>query len=270
MSLKTLMKTTWKTLKEGLYVRTEFVKVKDIPYSIGHISDLHFDDTGKLPQWVQDSVIDIIHEHHLEVLCVTGDILDGETDKVHEALSFLHSIPVNYVVVSLGNHDEKYIDEFIMYMANSPYKPKIQLGINTRFVYKGVNFVSMADINSKYYRLQSLKLSLDENKPNIVLAHHPHSFWDVIKCKGFPIPLVMSGHTHGGQILRADCVRSLFSKFMNRGKILNILRVNHDHDCFKLAGSHKLGKHHLHINVGLGSHPPGRFFCPPTITIYEP
>jgi len=80
---------------------------------------------------------------------------------------------------------------------------------------------------------------------------------------------MISGHTHGGQLAHADFLRSVFQRIITKGKILNTLKINHNYDCFKLQGSYKLGRLRLHINNGLGYHPPMRFFCPPTITIYK-
>ena len=80
---------------------------------------------------------------------------------------------------------------------------------------------------------------------------------------------VLSGHTHGGQVAFADFLSSVCKRFIGKHKMLCALKINHEHDCFKLQGEYVKCTNTLFINNGLGTHPPGRIFCPPTITIFK-
>lgn len=253
--------------KQGLYLRKEYVKIAGLPFSFAQISDLHFDETGKFPEWVQKAVLNYLHINPTEVLAVTGDLIDGtRKEDAERAADYLTKLPVNYVVASLGNHDEKYIDDFYAALRNHSRFMKVKILVNNCFKHKGINFIGQADLHSKYYGKSDISSIMEEDYYHVLLTHNPESFKDVLNLN---IPLVISGHTHGGQVFQADLLRKVFKRFINEGKIMNRLRINHEHDCFKLQSSYALGMSILHINNGLGSHPPGRLFCPPTITIYH-
>ena len=253
--------------KEGWYLRKEYVSVEGLPFSFAHISDLHFGDDAKFPSWVQHSVYEFITNNAVQLLCVTGDLVDKDKNYVKQCLDFLYSLPVNYVVVSLGNHDEPLLDTFFQ-LANN-YSPKIFLSINYSFFYNSTNFICLPDTFSHFYQegLKKLDTLIDPFSFNVALSHNPNSFHDLLHTK---INLVLSGHTHGGQIGGADWVRKIAIKLGLKSPICNTLRINHEHDCFKLQGSVKEYGTHLHINNGLGYHKPMRMLCPPTITIYKP
>lgn len=255
--------------KEGLYLHTEFVTVEGLPFSFAHISDLHFDNTGKFPAWLRDSVYSYFDHlnHPTQLLCVTGDLVDNSSCNVKEALDFLNSLPINYIVISLGNHDLSSMDSFISLASQYP---KIKLFVNNSFQYNNINFICMADIHCKYYcqGISNLHKLYDPSMFNVILSHNPNSFWDIISSVN--PSLIISGHTHGGQIAFPHTLRKLFKLFISNETILNSLNINHKDDCFLLNGSFYYNDYHLHVNSGLGFHPPGRIFCPPTITIYQP
>ena len=262
------MKNLITRFKQGLYLRKEYVKVKGLPFSFAHISDLHVDGNGKLPLWIRKSIINSCY--NTSILCVTGDLIDGTSEnQVQDVLDFLVLIPVDYVVISFGNHDELYIDHFFDVISQDPQRYiKLKALVNNNFHYNGINFICLADKYSKYYSygITCIGHIIDDDFFNVLLAHNPTSFKDVLN---YHIPLVISGHTHGGQIIWADPLREIFSQFITNGNLLNILRINHQHDCFKLQGSYHECQSLLHINNGLASHSPGRFLCPPTLTVYE-
>lgn len=238
----------------------------NIGFNVAHISDLHFDGTGKFPEWVKKPICNILMQKAVQVLCVTGDIVDKDPEFVKPAFDWLHSLPVNYVIISPGNHDKYSIDTIVKLL---PLYPKIKFNINNTFVYKNINFICGADKGDKLYYPQFISRFYSMYNPNlinIVLSHNPNSFLDVYCRSPF---IMLSGHTHGGQVGYADTLRSLFKRFVNERTVLCALKINHEHDCFRLQGKFVKSNCKLYINNGLGTHPPGRLFCPPQITIFK-
>lgn len=259
------LKKIKKRLLEGGYLRIEKVKVKGLPAPLTQISDIHY---AKLAEWIKQDIRKYLASKETEILCVTGDLVDKKGDNPDEVITFLDNLPVDNIVVSFGNHDEVLLDDLLRAIGGSR---KIKAAVSSHISNSKINFVILPDINFKRHNSGVYTSLFSTGKPNIVLAHNPQQFWIINeKCKAFDVPLIMSGHTHGGQIFQADLVRSIAKRLTSNDLLLNTFRVNHEHDCFQLQGSYKLGKMHLHINVGLATHTPGRFGCPPTITEYIP
>ena len=261
----TLLSKLIQRFREGLYLKTSFYNL-GIGFNVAHISDLHYDNTGKFPLWVQAPIKNKLMDYAVQILCVTGDIVDKDPEFIKPAFDWLHSLPVNYIIISPGNHDKYSIDTIIELL---PQYPKIKFFINNNFVYQHLNFICSADRGDKTYYsqfIQRFDSLYDSNLLNVVLSHNPNSFLDLDYTHPF---IMLSGHTHGGQVCHADFLRSIFKRFINERKVLCALRINHEHDCFKLQGKYIKNNNTLFINNGLGTHPPGRLFCPPMLTIYK-
>lgn len=116
----------------------------------------------------------------------------------------------------------------------------------------GRNAENWVNFNHDHEAIPILMRHVDESCFTVLLAHSP-DFMTWEKMDG--IDLVLSGHTHGGQIrlplLGAPLARiSLGRKYM--------------------SGSHKFGNTWLHVNRGIGTILlPMRFLCPPEITVIE-
>jgi len=262
-----MLNKLFKRFKQGLYLHKKYISVRLLPFSFAHISDLHFDETGKLPIWVRRSVEDYLYNNPTELLCVTGDLVDKGEEWVRVALEWLNVLPVNYVIISLGNHDRDAQDT--IFKISCEY-PKLKIYINDTFVYQGVNFICLPDKSDKYYKIgvERMKEMYAPDLLNFVLSHNPNSFFELYDLPNITGLHILSGHTHGGQVGHADLIRSVFKRFINERKVMRALKINHVHDCFQLQGTTQRNGNYLFINNGLGSHPPGRLFCPPQLTIF--
>ena len=115
---------------------------------------------------------------------------------------------------------------------------------------------------------------LNSELPRIVLSRNP----DTAKVlQQWRVDLQLSGHTHGGQIvipgigpavIGLKAIRRRIPKPVRR--LIPFLRK----DCNKVVrhwewaqGWHQVGRNQLYVNRGLGTYWPGRFFCPPEVTI---
>ena len=153
-----------------------------------------------------------IEQQKPDVLVIAGDYVDDDTSKedmiqCSKALGKLHlKYGVYYV---FGNHDKGYYGpEYRGYSGDDLIEQLEQNGvhvlqdenvlINDRFYIIGRKDRS-EEIEKENGRasMKELTESLDPSKFSIVLDHQPHDYANQAKAG---VDLVLSGHTHGGQL----------------------------------------------------------------------
>jgi predicted MPP superfamily phosphohydrolase len=162
------------------------------------------------------------------------------------------------VYTSLGNHD--------YWVGAERVKEKIResgfilLEDRTMEIRRKAASFYLSGIESRWN--QSRKsveyIPIDENKLSIVLSHTPDEFPRLTRRKPH---LVLSGHTHGGQIclpffgpvvVPSDFGRRYASGFFT-------------HQLTELSGQTSL----LYVSRGIGCFPPFRMLCDPEITLFR-
>lgn len=182
-------------------------------------SDFHFTSKRQV-----NRVVKKINEQNADYVFYLGDYTEKVPEKyVVDALSGVKSKYGIYSV--LGNHDNEDI--------------KLPNMLNNRYVEKnGVNILGI-----EFYKPE---INLPENgKPTIMLSHNP----DMYKYIPESVDLILSGHTHGGQM-------TIF------GRPFITPSVNHY--------SRGLYHNRMIITSGIGmSIIPARMFCPPEIVVIK-
>ena len=166
---------------------------------------------------------------------------------------------------SLGNHDffqdAEYVSKAIL--NESPVQllrnDHRAININGKKLYMmGVDDTrgSGSDMNTvlNYYTGLETKIKQNEaefnSSPKILLCHKPYGF-DALATK--EIDLVLSGHTHGGQVVPVK-----FGNF-NMSFAATVSKY--------IEGIYKIGKSNMYVSRGIGSVGlPIRINCPPEIT----
>ena len=151
------------------------------------------------------NIISEVKGNKPDAIMIAGDLMNKDNCNIQYARSLLHALgkiaPVYYAP---GNHEAHFINE------DYNWGSKIVKGIpNVTFVYEKVyqeringNAVSISGVGcDEYsYRKWHLKVAdklVKENGYTIMLSHFPYN---IINFKGKGIDLVLSGHTHGGQV----------------------------------------------------------------------
>ena len=80
-----------------MYLQRKHYYVKGLPFSFAHISDLHFGDhpngNPKFPLWLRDELSSAISHSNVNVLFITGDIVDRRGDNnVSTSMKWINSL----------------------------------------------------------------------------------------------------------------------------------------------------------------------------------
>lgn len=187
---------------EKVKLKQYSIEVSDIKegFKFIFVSDIHYGKEyyGASRNKVK-KIIDLINSRNLDLVILGGDFVCNSLDS---------SIAIEYsklksknVIAVYGNHDSLYLkgkqstefpNEFLETMKGS----NIIFLNNETFEYKGVTIGGVPD-------LYSLNIDIDktfeDKKGNKILISHNPDILDLVKPED-NISLILSGHTHGGQI----------------------------------------------------------------------
>lgn len=162
-----------------------------------------------------------IQETHPDILVITGDFVDDGTMKedMVDACAALEGFEAKYgVYFCFGNHDRGYYsnerrgydgDDLVAELEKNGVKvlEDESLLVDDRFY-----VIGRADAGyggSSRLSMQDLVAGLDKDKYMIVLDHQPTDY-EAEAAAG--VDLVLSGHTHGGQIFPLEYIQPLVSE----------------------------------------------------------
>ena len=187
---------------------------KDLPpelegFKIAQISDMHVDSDWKLRQY--SGIVDRINSVNPDLVLVTGDLLDpgitcqeelGElTSKIKSRLGLFGS---------LGNHEYYYgLDRSL-----DCYKAfGIKLLKNEAQEFKSLRLIGLGDIPTEKLSEQDVAGMLKKagnEKFTILMSHQPVYYKTIAETGNY---LVLSGHTHKGQLFPFHIFTKLFYRY---------------------------------------------------------
>lgn len=175
-----------------------------IPFSAAQVSDLHIG--GLIEENVVRRIVEQVNSLGADVIFLTGDIIDTEVSNVPKAMEELSKLkaPLGVFFVT-GNHEFFHnIGELLT--ALKGYGIRVLENENVVLAKEGEKLVNLAGVYDLFgYKAGALEPDLqralegrEESLPTILLAHQPKFALEVDEAKG--VDLILSGHTHGGQI----------------------------------------------------------------------
>jgi len=253
---------------------------------ICQLSDIHV-DVKSTPVRIQTTLLRAalqqIAEEKPDLVCLTGDFVQKQPEAITALVPLLSSLRSGNrcVVGVLGNHDHKhnrYSDqEAPRQICRALEQGGISMLVNQKIYPFGPGFavVGVDDLWSPQFRPEAIEWS---NEPTLLLAHNPDT---AVSVRQHRVDLQLSGHTHGGQIALPLL-----------GPVIALIKRVHDLLPGRLQGLVP-GRRHFHVvknwnwasgwgrcertngginliytNRGLASHPPGRFWCAPELTVF--
>ncbi len=219
-------------------------------YTIAQLSDLHIGAFH--PQWWGKRWARAANAAAADLVVVTGDMVTSGVafhEDIAELIGELRAKDGVYVI--MGNHD--YFGEG---------EPLVSL-LRGRDVHvlrnQGVTFerdgarLFLAGIDDTWTKRANLELALAERPagvPTVLLAHDPEHFGSAVERK---VDVVLSGHTHGGQVALP---------FL--GRLVNASKLAHEFH----IGIYRRGDSTLYVHGGLGTTgPPIRLGVAPSIAL---
>lgn len=212
------------------------------PLKVLQLSDLHIGGSY-LTSKKLEKIITQSNALNPDLVLLTGDIIDAPSQKVLSQIQLLKNLKAKYgVFYALGNHEYFYDTDNIL---KELQKVGIKTLVNENFILEidkkpVLNLAGVADFNAEKYQkdypnkhfiypdLDKTIGELNPTLPSILLSHQPK----VIEFLPSPSPfsLILSGHTHGGQIFPFNYLVKLQQPFVK--------------------GFHTLGDTHIYINQG--------------------
>jgi predicted MPP superfamily phosphohydrolase len=213
------------------------------------ISDLHCDDTRRL----EPALPGAIEKEHPDIILFAGDAINnahGAVPIFKECISALSKIAPVYLVE--GNHDTR--DFAHINIADGTGATLLRSNAtDIKIRQQSVHLIG----NSVDYEKGLAKLfsSLDPKLFNIFVYHFPA---EILSASKFPIDLMITGHTHGGQV----CLPFY-------GAIVTHSKTSKRYE----SGLYRLNDTWLYVNRGIGMDgglsPRVRFLARPELTIID-
>jgi len=267
------------TVFYGSFIEPRLIIVNEVDINIGktdlheslkivHISDLHAGPYKKTGYY--ERLSRRINELQPDLVVITGDhIYRKEESAIYlKGLEGTSNVYPTYAIT--GNHEynlglqEDYFDDKLIDKTTVLKKVFEKIGIQTLenqglLLHTKNGQVHLSGIQEIWSQpehvenqLRKMAKKTSNETPKILLSHNP----DVINATNSSyFDIILSGHTHGGQI-RLPIIGSIASLPTELGR-------KFDRGLFELNEDTK-----LYINQGIGeAGPRARLFCPPEITV---
>ncbi len=231
---------------------------KAAPIRLVQLSDLHASRVVSL-DYIAQAVNDVVALKP-DLICLTGDYITGKYDRFDAYAEVLARLPrCAPTVASLGNHDGGAWARHVHLSYSTPTEVcdllrqgGIRLLRNEREVItlngRRLNLVGLGDLWAGEFRAQGLFATARTSDPTLVLSHNPDTK-DLLA--NVPWDLLLSGHTHGGQ-MRVPLYGAPYAPVRDRRFV---------------SGLHRWNDRWLHINRGVGNLFGIRFNCRPEISL---
>lgn len=174
--------------------------------TIANVSDIHVGEWTHGP--VLKKIVEATNALRADMVILTGDLINYELSDLSEALALVKKMPGRYGVWMVeGNHDllengleferrvkasgvPLLLDESVIATVRGH---PVQLF--------GLRWMDCIGSHLDHVTAMQLRVAMEHRQADafpILLAHHPHAF-DAAVAAG--LPLTLTGHTHGGQLM---------------------------------------------------------------------
>ena len=193
-----------RAMYEAKYVKLEKVDVTikylQKEYTLVQLSDIHIG--GLIDAAFIKEIVQRVNALNPDIVVITGDLVDIDISKAEAPLDALKALKSTYgTYFIVGNHEYFHGIEKIMSRVKSLgirvlENENVYIGEDSR----GFNLAGVYDVFGYRvdHHLPDLSQALKNKKdvPTILLAHQPKYIEEL----GEGVDLVLSGHTHGGQL----------------------------------------------------------------------
>lgn len=214
-----------------------------------HLSDIHHSPFTGLEHISR--VVEVSNRLKPDMFVLTGDYVSHEAEYIAPVADALAELKAEYGThACLGNHDH-WTDAELVTQEFRRAGISVLINEGVRFEARGAKFwlCGVDDYMVGKTDLKTALLGSNEDEFKLLLAHNPQI---VRPAARFGIDLMLSGHTHGGQVKIRD----------EEKRILPRRRLS--------SGLHRRKNTQIYITRGIGTVVvPVRYQCPPEISLIE-
>lgn len=249
---------------EPKWIKVEEVTIRDEALSkalsglkVVQLSDLHIDFPGSR----EKRLISLMNQMKPDLIFITGDFVNS-IHYLPGCVQVLKQIKARYGIWAvIGNCDGYTRKGYIRLDKTFLQETGVNLLLNEvkELQFKGRSPFLLLGLRSSRYGLQpfSGKIQGKPELPLILLSHFPCWPSQAGQHLQARVNLILSGHTHGGQI-----GLPFFDKLCRK-----MLQID---ESMPLSGLSQREGAYLYINRGLGTNPLGvRFLCRPEVTLFR-
>ncbi len=265
-----------------LTLETVTVAIRNLPQRlvgcrIVQLSDFHYDGLRLSNELLQQAV-DRVNSLEPDLIALTGDYVTRDPTPIFTLSTYLSRMKSRYGTVAvLGNHDNISFQGRQMILRSLRQADIMALWNDVVYpLGDDLPVVGLAEFWSQDFHPAKVLDGLSATQPRLLLSHNPDSAEYLTPWR---VDLQLSGHTHGGQIvlpglgpvpaITQGVQQSLATwlpfdlPYLSR----KCLKVVHHWEW--VSGLHSVGGNQLYVNRGLGTYAPGRWRCPPEVTLLE-
>jgi predicted MPP superfamily phosphohydrolase len=218
-------------------------------FRIVHLSDIHHSPFTSLEHITR--AVEIANDLRADMFVLTGDYVSHETEYIAPVARVLGDLKSEFgTFACLGNHDH-WTDAELVTKEFRAANINVLINEGFRFEARDASFwlCGVDDYMVGKTDLQSALRGSFPDEMKLLLAHNPIIFRQAARCD---VDLILSGHTHGGQVK----IRDEEKRILPRRKLKN--------------GLHRRKDTQIYITRGIGTVVlPVRFGCPPEISLIE-
>ena len=249
--------TSVASVMKGTGVKPVRIALRKLPahlsgYKIVQLSDVHIGPT--LDRAFMQRIVAQVNAERPDMVVITGDLVDGSVDQLGEHVRPLSELRARDGVFFVTGNHEYYsgADEWIAFLRTLNVRTlrneRVEIGGENGFYLAGVDDASAhqfgGDHGANYDRALGGR---DTNKVTVLLAHQPRQ---ITKAEPHAPDVMLSGHTHGGQI----------------APFMFLVKLQQPY----VAGLYNHGHTQLYVSRGTGYWgPPMRLAAPAEITKIE-
>ncbi|RUS70652.1 hypothetical protein EGW08_021589 [Elysia chlorotica] len=197
-------------------VRQVRIPVKDLPnnlegLSIVQISDIHLGPTVGFTKL--NMIVDIVNKENPDLVLLTGDLVDGRVESLRRAAEPLSRVVSKYGNFFVTGNHEYYtgdVDNWFNYLKSLGFTPlhnsnvKIPVkvsGDEGQLCLAGTDDIQADTVGyiGHGFDIASAVKGCAKDQPIVLMAHQPKAAKMALD-SNYRVDLVLSGHTHGGQI----------------------------------------------------------------------
>lgn len=239
------------------------IRIPQLPHEfhgfrIVQLSDIHH--STFLGEVEITNVVKRVNELRPDLTVLTGDYVSHSVNYIAGCARALgHLRAAHGVFAVLGNHDH-WTDGQMMASALTAEEIRVLSNENVK-IKRGEAYLRLAGVDDIVAERDDLRRALEgtsRDEARVLLSHNPAIIREAARAG---VDLVLSGHTHGGQINWKLLTRrqdTAFARWLQRPS-RRFMR-----------GYAALGSTQLYVNRGLGTVVvPLRYGCPPEVTVIE-